>query len=226
MNSSQINKSPIFNLKNKKKDPVLKLWHKLLFLSPIFIIVIIYKGNEYYKEYRLNTYGKETFAMITKISNAGVRDNFDIENIAFEFKADGNTITGYTQAETNNNYAFASNGLPLSVGDFYKVKYDSLNPELYFTNLSEPDPKTLVYYFNQAAKVIKKKNIFNDTYDPDLSIACFVQNIFIKYNYDGIATILFYDEYIAENFSHNAIKFKNFFDSEEVKLLIEKCSEK
>ena len=69
-----------------KKKVELKLWHKLLFLSPIFIIVLLFKGNEWYRNYMLSNYGKETTAKITFVSLTGVHDQFEIDNVAFNFK--------------------------------------------------------------------------------------------------------------------------------------------
>lgn len=216
----------INTLKNSgNSKPKLKLWHKLLFLSPILIIILIFKGNEWYKDYRLDKYGKECYATITQISMSGVRDPFEVENIAFEFNVGNSIYIGYAQAETNNHYAFAENGLPLSVGDKYKIRYDFEDPELYRLNLMEPDLKTLTYYFKQAACILRKNDYFTNLKDSERSISCFVQNVFMHFGYDGIATILFHEEYLAENISHNAIVYRQFFEKEEVKELIRKCSE-
>ena len=214
-----------FHLKPKKKEPQLKLWHKLLFLSPILIIALIFKGNEWYKKYRLENYGEKTFATITKVSMSGVRDPLEIENVAFEYKVDDSIYFGYTIAETNTHYAFANNGLPLSEGDKYLITYDTENPELVEIKLDEPDQVTLNYYFNQAAIVIKKQNIFKNSDDPEKSIACFIQNVFSLFSFDGIATILFSDEYLAENLSNNAISYRQFMDKKEIKELIKTCSQ-
>ncbi len=219
------NEESLFTGKFKKAKPKIKLWHKLLFLSPVFIIVLIYKGNDWHKKDQLANKGKDTFAIITNISNAGIRDPFEIENVAFEFRTGDSIYTGYTQAETNNHYAFANNGLPLFVGDKYKVRYVSDNPAIYEIDLKEPDPQTLIFYFNKTADVLRKLDLFKNCKDTERSIACFVQNVFLKYSYDGLATILFHDEYMAENISHNAIAFKRFLEKKEVKELMKKCSE-
>lgn len=225
MNLPASNEKISFPGRFNKSKPKIKLWHKLLFLSPVLIIVMIFKGNEWYGNYRLKNNGKSTFAVITYISTSGVRDPLEIDNVAFEYIAGDSVYTGYTIAQTNNSYAFANNGLPLSTGDRYKIIYVSDNPDIYEIDLKEPDPQTLIYYLNQAAKVIGNQKIFSDCKDEEKSIACFVQNVFLKFSYDGLATILFYDEYIAENISHNAITFKRFMKKKEVKELIKKCSE-
>ena len=219
------NNTILINQPDRKKQPVLKLWHKLLFLSPILIIIFIYKGNDWYREYQLQHHGAETYAIITKISTGGVRDPFEIENVAFNFSVNNKIYTGFTLAETNNNYAFAGNGLPLFVGDKYKIRYNKEDPEVYITNLTEPDSLTIHFYYNKAVEVLKTQGLFKTSSNSDENIRCFVKNIFLKYSYDGLATILFYNEYMAENISHNSLTFKRFMNKKEVKEMIKHCSE-
>lgn len=210
------------NIKLKKKTE-LKLWHKLLFLSPILIIVLIFKGNEWYKNYKLANNGIETTAKISAISLSGVRDQFDIENVAFTFIYHNSIITGYSIAETNNNYVLLPNGMPLMVNDEFKVKYVTDNTDLYEINFSKPELSTIINYIKNTSDTLKKiKNLLNNNIQ-NVDFFCLSKNIYNKFGTDGLATIIFYNENIAENFKHNSITFKKFISKKEFKELLNKC---
>ena len=218
-----IKKNKWFSSTQKKSE--LKLWHKLLFLSPIFIIVLVFKGNDWYNNYQLSNYGEETWATITMVSSAGVRDPVEIENIAFKFLVSDSFITGYSIAETNNNYAFAKNGLPLSVGDKYYLRYVKNNPEIYRLDLSKADTTTIMNYIRFVTEILQKFDFFPETVYKQNNCYCLAKNIYQKYGTGGLSDILFYNESIAENYSHNSITFKKLLKKKEFQEMIKKCSE-
>jgi hypothetical protein len=210
-----------FKTKNK---PEIKAWQKLLFLSPIFIIVLLFKGNDWYKNYQLSKNGVETWATITMVSNIGVRDPVEIENIAFEFKVNYSIITGYSIAETNNNYAFAKNGLPLSIGDKYSLKYVKNHPDNYQLNLSKADSTTINHYIQLASAILEKIDFFPETEFKQQNCTCLANEVYQKFGLDGLSSILFYNESVAENISNNSITFKNLMKKKEVQEIIRNCS--
>lgn len=208
-----------------KKNAEIKTWHKLLFLSPIFIIVLLFKGNDWYNNYQLSKNGVETWATITMVSNIGVRNPVEIENIAFEFKVNDSIITGYSIAETNNNYAFAKNGLPLSMGDKYSLKYVKNNPDHYQLDLSKADSNTINHYIQLTSVTLKKFDFFPETEFKQKNCACLANGIYQKFGLDGLSSILFYNESVVENLSNNSITFKNLMKKKEVQEMIKNCSE-
>lgn len=210
------------NIKLKKKTE-LKLWHKLLFLSPILIIVLIFKGNEWYRNYKLSNNGIETTANISFVSLTGVRDQFDIENIAFTFNYHNSIITGYGIAETNNNYVLLPNGMPLMVNDEFKVKYVNDNPDIYKVDFSRPEISTIINYLKNTTDTLKKINNLINSNVQNINYFCLSKNIYYKFGIDGLATIIFYNENIVENFKHNSITFNKFISKKEFKELLKKC---
>jgi hypothetical protein len=226
MNNVQIKKSySSFLDKLKKPKPVITIWHKLIFLSPIFIIILIIKGNQWYVDYQLSYHGIETMATIKTVSSVGVRDPVEIENVAFEFTAGDSIYTGYTIAETNNNYAFAENGLPLSIGDKYVVRFVKNNPEIYKLDFNKPDVQTILHYIKIASEILFKLNYFPLNKNQPGCCFCLSTNIFRKYGFDGLAKILFHDESVVENMKYNSITHKKLMENKEVKDLIKKCKE-
>ncbi|PIP54420.1 MAG: hypothetical protein COX07_05440 [Bacteroidetes bacterium CG23_combo_of_CG06-09_8_20_14_all_32_9] len=179
--------------------------------------------NDWYREYQLLNNGIETVAKITKVSSVGVRDPVEIENVAFEFAYHDSIINGYTVAETNNKYALTPDGMPLSVNDEFTVKLVKGKPEIYELDFSKPSLKTIEHYIDITSKTLINLKIFTAGEKQKSQCICLSQNIFLKYGTDGLAMVLFNDEFMTENFSHNAVTFKKFIGKKEVKELIERC---
>ncbi|MBI5539924.1 MAG: hypothetical protein HY951_07695 [Bacteroidia bacterium] len=214
-----------FNLLQNKKKPQLTIWHKLLFLSPIFAIILIFKVNEWYSEYQLKNNGTDTYATITKISSAGVRDPSEVENVEFSFRYNDSIIFGYTIAKTNSNYALADNGMPLSIGDEFIVKYVIDNPEIYKVNYYKPSKTTIKSYIALTTMSISLLNIFPKSEKQIAQCNCLANKIYEKYGTDGLATIFFNDELVVENIMHNSLAYKNFISKKEITDLIKFCEE-
>jgi len=206
-----------------KKKVELKLWHKLLFLSPIFIIVLLFKGNEWYRNYMLSNYGKETIAKITFVSLTGVHDQFEINNVAFNFKYFDSVITGFTIAETNDNYVLLPNEMPLLVDDEYIVKYVEDNPDINEVNFLKPTVNTLINYIKITSDTLIKLKYFENSILQKNRCFNLAKLIYFKFGTNGLATIIFWNESVAENFKHNSITFRKFISNKEFKEMIEKC---
>jgi hypothetical protein len=225
MNKLQIKKSQSSYLdKLKKPKPVITIWHKLLFLSPILITLLIFKGNEWYNKYQLSYHGAETMATIKIVSFIGVRDPVEIENVAFEFNTGDSIYTGYTNATTNNNYVIAGNGLPLSVGDEYLIRFVKYNPDIYKIDYDKPSARTMLNYIKTASEILFRLNYFSYNKNQQSCCFCLSKNIFHKYGFDGLAKILFHNEAIVENLNHNSITFNNLMRNKEVKKIVIECT--
>ena len=213
---------PINLLKSKKKLQI-TIWHKLLFLSPVFVIILIIKGNEWYSEYQLLNNGIETVAAITIVSSIGVRDPVEINNVEFEFSYNDSIVKGYSLAQINNNFAFSENGMPLFVGDEFTLKYVKDNPEIYELNYNKPTYKTIEKYIFITSETLAAIGIYPKSQSQIKQCNCLSKKIYNKYNLDGLATIIFHDELIVENIMHNSFAFKKFINKKEVKELIKMC---
>jgi hypothetical protein len=211
------------NLLRNKKKPQITIWHKLIFLSPIFAIILILKSNEWYNEYQLSTNGIETVATITIVSRSGVRDPVEINNIEFEFNYNDSVVKGYTIAKTNNNYALTNIGMPLLIGDEFIVKYVKDNPKIYELKFNKPTKKTIESYINNTTKTLISLNIYATSKEQKSQCDCLSKNILRKYGINGLATIFFNNELIIENILHNSITFKNFINKKKVQELVKLC---
>lgn len=204
----------------RKPEFQLKTWHKLVFLSPIFLIILLFKGNDWYRAYMLKAFKDSTWATITKVTLAGVRDAFDTENVAYSYTVGDSTYTSFVSVPVNHRYVIGNLNLPLFTNQRYRVYYASNKPHISKIDLSMPDSLTIQKYINEASyligQILSESNL-NRT-------QCIAKMIFDKFAFDGLAYIFFYDEYVVENFKHNSQTFKTFWNSNEVKQIINSCN--
>lgn len=213
-------KNKTFNRK-LKRPKYLKTWHKLLFLSPIILILFIFKGYEYYTEYQLKHFGVHTWAKITKVSLSGVRDEFENNNIEFVFTVNDTDYWGYTMQKTNYRYAINDLDIPIFLNQQYQLTYVKDQPSIYKINFSKPHVNTVLLYLNDVSKIIQ-----HIEHCDSLQSWCIAYAIFQQYRFEGIAQLYFYDEYVVENFKHNKNTFAKFWQSPPIKAIIKKCLEK
>lgn len=207
----------IGNVKFKKKAE-LKSWHKLLFLSPIIIILLIFKGNDWYRSYRLLNYGEKTWAKVTRVSLNGVRDVFENNNVELSYKVGDSLYWAYTMASVNHRYAINPLDIPIFPNQEYKITYDKENPDRYQVDLSKPNVNTIILYLNDVSKVISK--LENISLSQSM---CIAHEIFRNFGFDGLAYLYFYDEYLVENLKHNKQNFPEFWNNPKVREIIAKC---
>jgi|GEM_PF-5131356 hypothetical protein len=205
----------------KKQEFQLKWWHKLLFLSPIIIIALILKGNEWYESYMLNQNKDSTWAVLTKVTLSGVRDAFDTDNVAFEYIVGGNYYTGTVSVPVNHKYVLGNLDLPLFEGQRYRLYFASNKPNISKIDFTKPDTTTILGYIKKASYIVQKLlNI-------DIEKAkCIANKIFITFGYNGLAYIFFHNEFVVENFKHNSKTFSSFWGREEIKTIINNCAVK
>ncbi len=203
----------------RKKEYQLKWWHKLLFLSPIIVIALIFKGNEWYESYMLNNYKDSTWAVLTNVKLSGVKDVFDIENVAFEYNVGGKIYSSTISVPVNHKYVIGDLDLPLYVGQRYRLYFATKKADICKIDLTKPDTATIKKYINDVAFVIQK--LLNNI--STFNAQCISEKIFNNFSYDGLAYIIFYDEYLVENLKHNSSTFSSFWAKSQVKNIINDC---
>ncbi|HOU98388.1 MAG TPA: hypothetical protein PLP65_06040 [Bacteroidales bacterium] len=215
--------------KNKEKQTfkkfnspkILKWWHKLLFLSPILLILFIYKGVEWYNEYQLTNNSEETWATVTRVSLGGIRDEFDSDNIEFQYVVEGETYFGYGSERVNEHFVFNKYDLPIFPNHRYRLKYVKNKPTIYKIKFEQPDIKTILSYLNDVSQIIINKEKINH------NIAyCIARNVFKKFGFDGLAQFYFHDAYMVDNFKHNSSSFHSFWTSAKVQEIKKHCEKK
>ncbi|NSW44204.1 MAG: hypothetical protein HPY79_00020 [Bacteroidales bacterium] len=211
------NKKSAFNPKLKQQN-VLKGWHKLLFLSPILLILFIYKGYDYYIDYKLKYNGVNTWAKVTRISLSGIRDEFENNNIEFTYRINDSTYFGYTMQTTNHRYVISDLDIPIFPGQEYQLTYVKDNPSICQINFSKPNVKTVLMYLNDISKIIR-----HIEHCDSLQSWCIAYSVFKQHQFEGLAQLYFYDEYTVENFKHNKDTFTKFWQSSDIKAIKNKC---
>lgn len=204
---------------SQNKGFQLKWWHKLIFLSPIIAIALIFKGNEWYESYMLNTYKDSTWAVLTIVTLTGVNDAFDTENVRLEYSLNGKTYTKDISVPVNHRYVIGELGLPLMLGQRYKLYFASNKPHISKIDLAQPDSITINSYIREASYIVQTliKNISFE------KAQCITNSIFNQFKYDGLAYIFFNDEYVVENFKHNSQTFSLFWEKPQIKNIIKNC---
>lgn len=206
------------DLKQKK---VLKGWHKLLFLSPILLILFIFKGYEYYTEYQLKHFGVHTWAKVTKVSLSGIRNEFECNNIEFVFTVNDTDYLGYTMQKTNYRYTISDLDIPVFPNQEYRLTYLKDNPSINQIDFSKPNIKTILMYLNDVSKIVQSIEQCDS-----LQSMCIAYSIFKQFRFEGIAQLYFYDEYMVENFKYNKNTFAKFWNSPFVISIKRKCIRK
>lgn len=204
-----------------KSPKVLKWWHKLLFLSPILLILFIYKGIDWYREYQLKNNSNQTWALVTRVSLGGIRDEFDSDNIQFQYNVDGKIYFGYASERVNDQFVFSNNDIPIFPNHKYRLKYVKNNPEIYKIEFEQPDIQTLLSYLKDVANIIiqKEKLGYQDAF-------CIAQNVFKVFGFDGLAQFYFANSYMVDNFKHNSSSFSSFWTSAKIQEIKNKCAKK
>jgi len=188
----------------------------------VFIAVIVFKSNEWISDYQLNNYGTKTFAQIKIVSFTGVHDQFEVNNIAYSFSTKDSVVVDFTSQTTNNNYVIADNKMPLYPEQEFEVIYSTKNPMRNKLNFYVPSIKTMCSYINEVSDTLIKLKYFCNQKNQKFKTIKLATLIFKNFSFDGLATILFYNENIVENFSHNSYKYSNFISKKEfVKILNE-----
>lgn len=204
-----------------KSQKVLKWWHKLLFLSPILLILFIYKGIEWYNEYQLTNNSVETWATVTRVSLGGIRDEFDSDNIEFQYKVEDSTYYGYVSERANEHFVFNQNDIPIFPNHRYRLKYVKTHPTIYKIEFEQPDISTIISYLNDVSQIIIEKEKINHN-----QAFCIARLIFKEFGFEGLAQLYFHDAYMVDNFKHNSSSFNSFWTSANVQEIKKHCEKK
>jgi hypothetical protein len=204
---------------NNKKDVKIKWWHKLIFLSPIFLIAILFKANDWYNAYLLSNYKDSTWAEITKVTLSGARESFDIENVEFRYTVNDSTYISYVSVPINYRFVISDINLPVFSGQKYKLYYSFKKPSICKIDFTQPDTFTIVLFIKDVSNIVKYilQNVSIE------QAYCIALSIYTKYKYNGLAYLYFHDEYLVENFAYNSFTFQKFWNSPEIKSIINNC---
>ncbi len=219
MNNLLYTRKKTIHFTKKTQPKKLKWWHKLLFLSPIILIALLFKANDWYESYLLNHYKDSTWAVIIKANLAGARDVFDVENVAYQYKANDSVYTAYTSIPVNHRFVIGKLGIPVFPDQRYKVYYVPHKPHICRLDITQPDSATIQLFIRNAA--LNVRSILNE-----LSMQqaiCMAEKIYQTFGYDGLAYLFFYDEYVVENITHNNKTFNNFWNTTKVQKIIKNC---
>lgn len=219
-------KQPLKPYQNKdKRKFVLRWWHKLLFLSPVILILLIFKANDWYNAFLLQNNSQTTWATITKVNLIGVRDEFDTENIEFTYKVNKQTFTDYTSVKVNNKYVIGPLDIPVYPKQQFMVRYAVTKPSVVKIYMERPNMATIIGFMEDVAINLIKNIPDTKNTISEKQAGCIARNIFRYKGFEGLAYFYFFDEPVVENFKYNSNSFHTFFQSEEVKKIMDECKQ-
>ncbi|PIV58176.1 MAG: hypothetical protein COS14_10985, partial [Bacteroidetes bacterium CG02_land_8_20_14_3_00_31_25] len=87
----------------------------------------------------------------------------------------------------------------------------------------KPTVNTLINYIKITSDTLIKLKYFENSILQKNRCFNLSKLIYFKFGTNGLATIIFWNESVAENFKHNSITFRKFISNKEFKEMIEKC---
>lgn len=195
--------------------------YKLIWFSPVLIVAFIVKFPEWRKEYLLSNYGKETYATIELCCIGGLRDDFDVKNVMFSFTSGGKLYNDFESCPVNQNYVLAPFGLPVKPDQKYIVQYYPADPEINRILFDKPLSVNMAgYLFDVVDKLAETEEFCTKDI---LERMCIALSVFKQFHMDGWANIMFHDEYLLDNFSHNGYSYRRMISSEEFRKITGNC---
>ncbi len=202
----------------KKTEKQVKTWHKILFLSPIFIIILIFKVNDWYRSYLLKKEPQKTYATIVFVTTTGIDSNLDVDNVVIEYKVKDSLYRATLSVPINYRHVIGPINLPILPGQEYEIIYAKSKPEIFDLNLYKPSRKTIDSFISYSIDFVQNyKNV------PRRVAICIVKDLLIIYKFSLFSYLYFYDDAWIENFQFNRKSFKSFWKDSVVVSICRKC---
>ena len=209
--------------RRRKKREKKHLIQSLLFVGGLIVFLTLfittitnYQSNRsvFQLQDKLAISGKETHARILNIPSD--QDNA----VSYFFMVNGSSYSLRSNSPYEQGQFLLQTGMPLEVGDEFKVRYLPSNPYLCEIDFTQPTKNTLASYKERA---IDKYRMNNPDEDPDYC-NCLADIAFDLNGINGYADIYFMDTSPGDNPNHNSDSFKRLTrDLPFQKLLQERC---
>ncbi len=196
---------------------------KLLWFSPIIIIAFIVRFPDYRKDYLLEHYGKQSVAIIDYSCTTEILNAPEGDNVIFHFLVDNKIYKGFESVPANNNYVFTPFGMPLKPGHKFILTYYPENPEIYRIDLNKPLSNNMLDYLFKVAGALRQSGVCDGYGNDTQTRLCVGIYVFKLYGFDGWADIMFYDEYLLENFRNNGFSFRKLTHSDKFRAILNDC---
>lgn len=208
----------------RNSTSVLPRKYMLLWFSPIIVIACIVKFPDWRRAWLLNLQAAETVATIEYCTTGGLRSEFDDMNVLFTYTVDKIQYKGMESCPVNQKHVFNPYGLPVLPGHKYIVEYYPGDPEIHRLLTENPLSDNMNDYLAAVADTLGAIPEFSDLTSQQRLCVSII--LFDYFHYDGWATILFHNEYLLENFSHNGYTFRKLIRSGDFKKVLKECGVK
>jgi hypothetical protein len=196
--------------------------YKIIWFSPVIIIACIVKYPDWRKSWLLERHGHETIAVIELSSTGGIRSEFDDKNVLFTYRVNGKQYKGLESCPVNQNYVFNPMGLPVTAGQKYRLTYYPGDPSISRLELGRPLAENIVTYLRDVIKEIAAADEFSKM--SPMQHFCLAVSIFRLYGFSGWASIIFRNEYLLENLSHNGYTYRSLIRSDDFQKVLKECN--
>jgi hypothetical protein len=186
--------------------------------STYFIILLVlgisfFAFDYLYENFKLNSGNTEyTYA---KIINANTR------NVTYRFYVEGEAFESTSYLKKSFREIVCKNGLPIEVGHYFKVIYNSDHPEYSKLDFFVYPAEVGEAYMHLVYAKLRSHVKFEKYSEKDLS--CIIMETYSELGTNGLANLYFYDEPIVENLKHNRLRFYFFIKSQTFESIKLKC---
>lgn len=134
-----------------------------------------------------------------------------------------NSFVGEERASRAFTTLYYENGMPLEVGQEYKVAFNKEEPKYFKVLGAEFTKRTLLSYYNLTTPKIKLWLTEEGIYKEGME-HCVFKKVYQRIGIDGLAQLFYFNEAIVENIDNNSITFSSFEKQNEFKEIIKECT--
>ncbi|WP_421753177.1 J domain-containing protein [Croceimicrobium sp.] len=177
-----------------------------------------YKSYFWFNDYQINRNPAETMAKVVGIENHRVVYTFEVEDEVYEERA---------YVKGSGVIMYASNGMPLKLGDEFVLRYRKDKPGYHDLNTYSVASHTFNRYIDLASAAILQYSYNKMEEEPDLikkvEARCMAYLIYQKFGIEGLASCYHFDTHPFDHFKDNSLSWYFFWDKDEVKEIREAC---
>lgn len=190
-------------------------------LSLVGIIILAgigWFGYGWYFDYKIDNNKGSALAEVTAIR---------MNEVEYQFEVNGTLFTDQAYVHKVGVTMLAENGLPLKVGHQFKISYSKADPSYNRIEYNHVTAETLKSYLEIAKSSLL--NIYSEEWQEveprfqDARAKCIALLTYEHYGLEGLAQLVFWDEVVLENLSHNSWSWYFFSQKKQYQELEELC---
>lgn len=181
-------------------------------------IFLAYKGNHWHRNWRIEQAPQETMAQVTGIQQ---------KRVVYEFYSGNDFYRDRAYVGGSGLTMWAGNGLPLRLGDRFRIRFNVDNPHYHRLLYEQPGPNTLNRYLQLSANALEEVHREEwrelGTEEKQARALCLAEEAYQARGLEGLALICAFRDHPLEHFRYNRWRWKRWFDSEQFAAIYDRC---